>query len=72
MGVIDAVDDLILQPFLDVCTDGAQARNPVDDIDRQVEAIDLIVNGKLQRCVDVALFLVAADVDVLVVVATIA
>ena len=39
----------------------------VDDVDGQVEAVDLVVDRQLQRRVDVALLLVAADVQVVVV-----
>jgi hypothetical protein len=32
-----------------------QVRHVVDGLDRKTEAIRLVANGKLQRCVDVAL-----------------
>ena len=67
MGIVDAVDDLVLQPLFGVRGGGLQALYPVDDIDCEVEAVDLIENRKLQRRVDVALFLIPADVDVSVV-----
>ena len=46
----------------------AQARHPVDDVDHQVEAVHLVQDRELQRRVDVALLLVAAHVQVVVVV----
>ena len=71
VGVVDAVDDLVLEPFLDVSADGPEARNAVDDVNRQVEAIDLVEDGELERSVDVAFFLVAAHVDVAVICAAV-
>ena len=70
--VVDAVDDLVFQPFFDVGADGAQARNAVDDIDRQVEAVDLIEDREFQRRVDVAFFLVSAHMNVVVIRAAVA
>ena len=58
------VNDLPLQPFLDVGADGAQARNTVDDVDCQIEAIDLIENREFERSVDVALLLIPAHMNV--------
>src|SRR6266851_991098 len=72
VGVIDAFDDLILQPLFDVGADGTEARDPVDNVDRQVKAIDLVEDGKLEWRVDVALFLVSADMYVVMILATIA
>ena len=69
MGVVDAVDDLVLEPLLDVGGGGLEAGDAVDDVDGEVEAVYLVEDGELQRGVDVALFLVAANVDVVVVVA---
>ena len=43
-------------------------RNPVDDIDGQGKPVDLIVDCQLERSVDAALFLVAPDVKVSMVV----
>ncbi len=67
VSVVDALDDLVLQPFLDVRADGAQARNAIDDVDRQIEAIDLIEDREFERSVDVALFLVSAHMDVVMI-----
>ncbi len=44
-----------------------QAGNPVDDIDGQVEAVDLVSHGQFKRGVDVAVLLVAPHVEVPVV-----
>ena len=48
-----------------------QLWHPVDDIDCKGEAICLIVDRELQRGVYVALFLIATDVHVVMVAATI-
>ena len=45
----------------------SQPGDPVDDINRQIETIDLVANGEFQRCIDITVFLVAAHVQVLVV-----
>src|SRR5579859_7610135 len=59
VGVADAVDDLSLEPFLQVRCGRLQSGNAIDDIDGEVEAIDLIANGKLEGRVDIALFLIS-------------
>ena len=41
--------------------------NPVDDIHRQVEAIDLVPHGELEWGINIAMFLIAAYVKVFVV-----
>jgi hypothetical protein len=58
-GVVDAFDDLPLQPLLQVRARFLQFGNAINNVDRQVEAVHLIANRKFQRSVDVALFLVA-------------
>ena len=45
----------------------ASPGHPVDHVDREIEPVDLVADGELQRRVDIALFLVAADVEVAVV-----
>src|SRR4029077_15991112 len=67
VSVVEALDDLPLQPFFDVSANGAQTRNTVDDIDCQVEAIDLVDNREFKRSVDIPLFLVAAHMNVVMV-----
>ena len=56
--------DLPLEPFLEMRTGSLQPGTAIDDIGRQVESVDLIADCKLQRRIDVALFLVAPHVDV--------
>ncbi len=41
--------------------------NPVDDVNREVETIDLVLDGELQRRIDIAVLLVAADMEVLMI-----
>ena len=66
-----AFDDLASEPLLDVGADVLEAGDAVDDVDGEVEAVDLVEDGQFERGVDVALFLVAADVDVVVIVAAV-
>ncbi len=45
VGVVDGVDDLFLEPFLGVGGSFLEARDAVDDVDGEVEAIDLVEDG---------------------------
>ena len=67
VGVADAVDDLVFEPFFDVGADGREARDAIDDVDGDIEPINLIEDGEFEGRVDVALFFVAADVNVVVI-----
>ena len=67
VSVVNARDDLTLQPFLDVGADGTQTRDTIDDVDCQIEAVDLIENREFERSVDAALFLVPAHMYVVVI-----
>ena len=51
----DAFDDLRFEPLLEMSTRALEARNAVDYIDGEREAIDLVANRELERRVDVAL-----------------
>ena len=42
----------------------SQPRNPVDDVDRKIEPVDLISNRQLQWRIDVSFLFVAAHVNV--------
>jgi len=50
-----------------VCAFYHQPRHAVDDINGQAETVDLVFDGQFQWCVDIALFLVAAYVQMLVI-----
>ena len=67
MCVGNALDDLSLQPFLDVSANGAHTRDAIDDIHRQMEAVDLVENRKFERSVDAALLFLTVHVNVVVV-----
>ena len=45
-----------------------QAGHAVEHVDHEIEAIDLIENREFERRVDVAFFLIAAHVQILVIV----
>ena len=62
--VVHALDLHIAELLLRVRAGHLEPRHAVDDIHRQCEAVDLVLDGQLQRSVDVALLLVAADVQV--------
>src|SRR5262245_35417089 len=55
------------QLFLRVRAAGTKGRDSINDVHRNGEAINLIANGQIERSVDVAFFLIAADVQVLVI-----
>ena len=67
VGVVLAFDLHVAQYFFGVGARHLQRRDPIDHVDRQAEAIDLVLNGQIERRVDVSFFLVAAHVQVLVI-----
>ena len=67
VGVVAAVDLHVAQFFLHVGAGHLQARHAVDDVDGETETVDLVFDGQFQRRVDIALFLVAAYVQIPVV-----
>ena len=71
MSVVNAFDDLVLEPFLQMSRGGLQLWNAIDDVDGQVEAVDLVQDRQFERCVDVALFLISANVEVVMILAPI-
>ena len=71
MSIIPARDLLVEKLLARVGADEAESRDTVDGVYRQAEAIDLIRYRQLQRRVDVAFLLVAADVEVPVISAAI-
>jgi hypothetical protein len=64
VGVLFTRDLLVDEVLANAGAGDAETRHPVNRIDGQAEAIGLIPDGQLQRRVDVALFLVAAHMDV--------
>src|SRR5581483_5063571 len=67
VGVVDGLDDLVLEPPFDVCGGVLQARHAIADVDGEVESVDLIDDRQLERRVDVAFLLIAANMDVVVI-----
>src|SRR5271165_7139853 len=63
-GVVLTCDLLVEQGLASARSGDAETRHAVDRIDGEAEAVGLITNGQLQRRVDVALLLVAAHVNV--------
>ena len=46
VGVFNTLDDLRLQPFFEMCSRTLKLWDPVDDVDGQVEAVDLVADGE--------------------------
>src|SRR3954453_13913181 len=67
VGVVLAIDLHVAQYLLRVCAGNEQPGYAVNDIDRQSEAIDLVLNGQIKGRVDISLFLVTAHMQVLVI-----
>src|SRR5688572_468582 len=67
VGVVLALDLHITQYLLGVGAGSLQGGYAVDDVDGDAEAVDLILDGQIERRVDVALFFVAAHVQVVVI-----
>ena len=66
VGIAHVIDDRVLHLFLDMGRFGTQLRHTINDIDHEVEARGLVQHRQLERRVDVALFLIAAHMHILV------
>src|SRR5262249_23431509 len=64
VGVIFTCDLLVQQGLASARPGDAETRHAVDRVDGQAEAVGLVADGQLQRRIDVALLLVAAHVNV--------
>ena len=64
MRVVAAIDLDVAEPLLGVSPDFLELRGAVDRVDRQGEAVDLIVDGEFHGRVDIAFFLVPAHVQI--------
>src|SRR5271165_3453812 len=62
-GVVLTCDLLVEQGLASARSGDAETRHAVDRVNGQREAVGLVTNSQLQRRVDVALFLVAAHVN---------
>ena len=54
VGVVDAFNDLALEPLFQMFGSTLQSRHAVNDIDGEVEAVDLVTNRQFQRSIDVS------------------
>src|SRR5215813_14489859 len=70
-GVISARNLLVPEFLHGMATDLLQFRNVPYHVHRQAETVDLVLDGQFQRCIDVSLFLVTADVHISVIRATV-
>ena len=67
MGVMPALELLVQQRLARMRAARPEEGHPVDHVDRERETVDLVLDRQLHRGVDVALLLVAADVNVVVI-----
>src|SRR5262245_31737615 len=67
VGVALAIDLYVAQLLFDMRAGNTKPRHAIDDVDGEAETIDLVSNGQIERRVDVALLLVAAHVQILVI-----
>jgi len=67
VSIVNARDDLTLQPFLDMGSDDTQAWDTIDDVNCQIEAVNLIENRKFERSIDATLFFVPPHMNVLMI-----
>lgn len=61
------LDELVAQKLLEMTTNFSQARDPVDHIARQMEAIKIVQDGHVKGSRCRTLFFVAAHMQVVVV-----
>ena len=67
VSIIPALNLEIAEFLFCVSSDSLQLWNAVNRINGQAEAIDLVLDGQIERRVDVSFFLVAANVHVVMV-----
>jgi len=67
VGVIHALYLHVAESFFGMSANSLQLGNPVDRVYRQTETINFVFDGQFQWSIDVALFLVATDVEIFVV-----
>ena len=71
IGVVPAFDLHVEHFILDMRSGDLQGRNAVDHVDHQTEPVDLVLYRQLQRRIDAAFFLIAAHMEILVIIAAI-
>src|ERR1700745_834932 len=64
VSVVPACDLHIAETFHGVRSDHLEPWNTLDDVHCQTEAVNFVSDRQLQRCIDVALFLVATHMHV--------
>ena len=67
VDVLLMLDQLVLELLFQVNPLIAGLWEPIDDVHHKMEAVQIVQHGHVEWCGDGALFLVAADVDVVVV-----
>ena len=64
MRVVQVIDDGVAHLFLQMRRAHTETRHAVDDVHDEMEAVDLIEDGELQRRVDVAALSIAMNVQI--------
>jgi len=67
VSIVLTVDLHIAQNFFGVGAGHLQCGYPIDNVDGQAKTIDLVLDGQIERRVDVSSFLVPAHVQVFVI-----
>ena len=67
IGVSAARDLSVTEFFFRMTANGLKQGHPIDSVNRQTEAVGLVVDGEFHGCIDVPLFLVTSDMQVLVI-----
>ena len=67
VGVIATINLHVTKLFFDVSADPLKLRSTIDDITREREAICFVIDSQLKRRVDVPFFLIAANVNVVMI-----
>jgi len=67
VSVVLTLDLHIAEYFFGVSARHLKCGHTVDNVDRQTETIDLVLDGQIERRIDVSFFLVTTHVQVLVV-----
>ena len=71
VGVAAAGYLLVFELILGVSTRHFEFGHAIDNVDRNTEAVNLVANRQLKRCVDASLLFVTAHVQIVVVVAAV-
>src|SRR6202008_4331214 len=66
-NIIPVIDEFVAEKLFEMRADALKARNAVDNIAGEMKAVEVVQNGHVERRCRGALFLVAADMKILVI-----